>query len=150
MLSAGTFCLCAVLIEYPHNSKRASLVPLLKSCSRRRKPSTNFWFTGLTYAHYIAMIWKKAGENHPRLPAPAAFGWTFDAGSNHFSPVRCLNPPAPEAIMHLIKCGCKSGCEGRCSCRKNNIPCTEFCGCWIFTYNNKSRQPGINEECEDV
>jgi len=27
-----------------------SLVPLLKSCSRRRKPSTNFWFTGLTYS----------------------------------------------------------------------------------------------------
>ena len=101
-------------------------------------------------AHYIAMIWRKADENHPRLPAPAAFGWTFDAGSSHFSPVRCLNPPALEAVLHLIKCGCKSGCEGRCSCRINNIPCTEFCGCWVFTCNNKTSQPGINEECEDV
>lgn len=100
-------------------------------------------------AHYIAMIWKKADVNHPRLPAPDAFGWTFDAGSNHFYPVRCLNPPAPEAVLNLIKCGCKCGCEGMCSCRKNNIPCTEVCGCWVFTCNNKTSQPEINEECED-
>ena len=74
-------------------------------------------------AHYTTMIWRKADENHPCLPAPAAFGWTFDAGLSHFSPVRCLNKPAPEAILHMINCGCKNGCEGRCSCRKNNILC---------------------------
>ena len=28
-------------------------------------------------AYYIAMTWKKTDENHPRLPAPAAFGWTL-------------------------------------------------------------------------
>lgn len=100
-------------------------------------------------AHYISMIWRKACETHPCLPAPTAFGWTFDAGSSYFSPVRCLNPPAPEAVLHLIKCGCKRGCEGRCSCRKNNIPCTEVCGCWVFSCNNKTVQPGINEDCED-
>jgi len=77
-------------------------------------------------AHYIAMILRKADENYPHLPAPVA--------------------PAPKAVLHLIKCGCKSGCEGRCSCHKNNIPRTEFCGCWVFTCNNKTSQPGINEE----
>ena len=100
-------------------------------------------------AHYVSMIWRQATKNHPSLPGPSAFGWTFDAGSSHYSPVRCLNPPAPEAILHLIKCGCKCGCEGRCSCRKNNIPCTEFCGCWFFSCNNKAIQPGIDEDCED-
>ena len=54
-------------------------------------------------AHYITMIWKKAAENHPRLPAPSEFGWTYDASSGLFSPVGCLNPPAPEALLHLIK-----------------------------------------------
>ena len=53
------------------------------------------------------MILKKAGENHPCLSAPDAFGWTFDVGSSHFSTVQCLNPPAPEAVVHLIKCGSK-------------------------------------------
>jgi len=100
-------------------------------------------------AHYIAMIWRKANENHPHMPTPTAFGWTFDAGSSHFSPVRRLNPPAPEAILHLIKCKCKRGCEGNCSCRTNNLPCTEVCGCWIFTCNNKISQLEMNEECED-
>jgi len=104
----------------------------------------------IRHAHYVATIWRKAGENHPHLPAHAAFDWTFDAGASHFSPVRCLNPPAPEAVLHLIKCGCKCGCEGRCNCRKNNIPCTEFCGCRVFNFNNKTSQPGINEECEDT
>jgi len=52
-------------------------------------------------AHYIATIWRKANENHPRLPAPTAFVWTFDAGLSHFSPVRCLNPSAPEAVLYL-------------------------------------------------
>jgi len=69
-------------------------------------------------AHYIAMISRKADENYPRLPTPTAFGRTFDAGSSHFSPVRCLNLPAPEAMLHLIKCKCKRGCEGKRSCRK--------------------------------
>ena len=99
--------------------------------------------------HYVSMIWRKITENHPCLPGPAEFSWTFDEHLSHFSPVRCLNPPAPEAVLHLIKCGCKRGCEGRCSCRKNNIPCTEVCGCWLFSCNNKAIQPGIDEDCED-
>lgn len=100
-------------------------------------------------AHYVSMIWKKANENHPCLPAPDEFGWKFNDGSNHFSAVRCLNPPAPEAILQLIKCGCKSGCEGRCSCRKNSIPCTEICGCWVFSCNNKPSHQGITEDCDE-
>ena len=39
--------------------------------------------------------------------------------------------------MQLVKCGCKKGCSGRCSCFTNNIPCTELCGCVEFTCNNK-------------
>ena len=100
-------------------------------------------------AHYITMIWRKACESHPCLPAPTEFGWKLDTDSSHFSPVFCLLKPAPESILHLIKCGCKRGCEGRCSCRKNNIPCTEACGCWVFSCNNKSVQPDIEEDCED-
>ena len=30
-----------------------------------------------------------------------------------------------------------------------DIPCTEVCGCWVFTCNNKTSQVAINEECED-
>lgn len=124
MLSAGTFCLHTVSIKTPHNSKRASLVPLLESCSRKRKlpPTSGSLDLHIQRAHYIAMIWKKAGKSHPCLPAPAAFGWALNPDVSHFSPVPCSNPPAPEAVLQLIKCRCKSGCEGRCSCRKKQYP----------------------------
>ncbi|KAK3889705.1 hypothetical protein Pcinc_006271 [Petrolisthes cinctipes] len=98
-------------------------------------------------AHYISIICKKKNcETHPCLPVPTAFGWTCDAGLSQFSPVRCLNPPA---VLHLVKCGCKHGCEEKCSCRKNNIPCRKVCGCCLFSCNNKTFQPGINEDYED-
>ena len=97
-------------------------------------------------AHYIAMIWRKSCESHPRLPAPTEFGWKLDADSSHFYPVFCLLKPAPESILHLIKYGCKRGYDGRCSCHKKNIPCTEACGCWVFRCNNKSVQPDIEED----
>lgn len=101
-------------------------------------------------ANYITMVWVNSDKNHPSLPTPTAFGWTFDESTGRYFPVRCLNPPAPEAILHLIKCGCKQGCERRCSCCKNNIPCTELCGCFEFMCNNKPSQPETNDECECV
>ena len=30
----------------------------------------------------------------------------------------------------VMKCGCvKSFCSGHCSCKNNNLPCTELCAC---------------------
>lgn len=41
-----------------------------------------------------------------------------------------LNPPAPQAVIVLIKCCCKKGCSSnKCSCRKNQMVCTDACGC---------------------
>ena len=76
-------------------------------------------------AHYIAMIWIEASESHPCLPSLTEFDWTLDATTKRFDPVRCLHPPAPEAMMKLVKFGCKIGSTGNCSCRNNKIPCTE-------------------------
>ena len=81
--------------------------------------------THVRRAHYIAMIWIKASGSHPCLPSLTEFDWTIDATTKRFDPVRCLHPPAPEAMMKLVKCGCKKGCTGNCSCRNNKIPCTE-------------------------
>ena len=88
-------------------------------------------------AHYIAMIWAKAIESHPFLPSPVNFGWNYDATTKTFVPVRCLHTPAPEAILQLVKCSCKKGCKGNCSCRNNRIPCTEVCGCIGYSCCNK-------------
>ena len=56
-----------------------------------------------------------------------------------------MNPSAPEALINLVKCGCKKGCFKKCSCRNNNIPCTEMCGSIEHSCRNN-----VNEHEESV
>ena len=100
-------------------------------------------------ASYVAMVWKNASLNHPCLPSPVNFGWKLDEETGSFSACRCLYLPAPEAVLQLVKCGCKSGCEKRCSCRKNDIPCTEVCSCLDENCTNKSMGSRIEEDCDE-
>ena len=68
----------------------------------RLPPTTGSLTLHIRRAHYVAMIWRKAGESHPRLPSPVDCGWEFDTTRHHYAPVRCLNPPAPAAVMNLV------------------------------------------------
>lgn len=83
------------------------------------------------------MIWRKATESHPSLPSPVEYGWQLLSDDGPYIAIRSSDPPAPEAVMNLIKCGCKKGCTGLCSCRSNSIPCTELCGCVNYQCDNK-------------
>ena len=40
-------------------------------------------------------------------------------------------PPAPEAIIKLVKCGCiETRCStNRCNCRRAELKCTNLCSC---------------------
>ncbi|CAH3141394.1 unnamed protein product [Porites evermanni] len=40
-------------------------------------------------------------------------------------------PPAPEAILQLVQCGCsKERCStNRCQCHKAGLNCTDLCNC---------------------
>jgi len=39
-------------------------------------------------------------------------------------------PPAPQAIVELIRCQCKAHCTTqKCSCRRHNLACTDLCLC---------------------
>ena len=44
----------------------------------------------------------------PNLPAIEESGWRLDQGV--YTPLMNLAPPAPLAVIELIKCGCKTGC----------------------------------------
>ena len=112
-------------------------------------PTTGSLTLHIQRAHYIAMIWRKTGESHPCLPSPVNFGWEFDMSTHHYAPVRCLNPPAPTSVMNLVKCGCKRGCKGKCSCQKNNIPCTEVCNCVNFNCSNQAKPDDLVMEDTD-
>lgn len=51
--------------------------------------------------------------------------------------------PAPDAVLHLVKCGSKKDrcSNNRCSCRKANLPCTDLCTC-----SNDDDEPCENAE----
>ena len=41
-----------------------------------------------------------------------------------------MQPPAPQAIMKFINCGCKRDCStNQCSFMCNKMPCTDVCNC---------------------
>ena len=48
-----------------------------------------------------------------------------------WTPVMTSLQPAPDAILHLVKCGCsKERCSSnRCRCRKAGLNCTDLCNC---------------------
>ena len=108
-----------------------------KLWSRKEKEAENLPPTRQTLAplfqrtNRVGSVYKSYTQTHPALPELSSTGgWTRDAITNTFLPVYCLAPPAPKAVLELVKCGCKTGCErATCSCFKNNIPCTTLCQC---------------------
>jgi hypothetical protein len=74
------------------------------------------------------MIWWHDDSAQPNLPSPAGYGWELE--DDDFIPTPTPLPPAPDAIIQLVKCGCKkTNCLSHCSCRLHNLACTELCLC---------------------
>src|SRR6218665_574472 len=49
--------------------------------------------------------------------------------------------PAPKAIIEMVSCHCKTDCSSaRCSCRTNNLSCTDLCRCGSECQNDEYTQ----------
>jgi len=98
-------------------------------------PPTNESFAeNVKRAHYQAIVWRSLEDNNPPHIDPELFGWTKDTKRKVLRPtsVPVTVELAPEYIMHLIKCGCKSDtpCSTRaCSCTRDKLDCTLCCAC---------------------
>ena len=59
------------------------------------------------------------------------YGWIWNDDCQVYDAVMTKLPPAPETIIELNVCSCKTGCKtNRCKCKKNgNLNCTEMCKC---------------------
>ena len=98
---------------------RATLVPLIQR------------------SNYLRQMHNSNHQTHPELPPLTENGWTKEEDGNVLCPVHCLFPPAPRAILELIKCGCKAGeCStNQFSCYKNRLLCTSLCTCLDISSN---------------
>ena len=80
--------------------------------------------------NHVSRIYKSYTNPNPILPAITESGWVRNPETNTFFPIYCLQPPAPAAILELVKCGCDTSCsKNNCSCFKGRVPCTSLCKC---------------------
>ena len=107
--------------------------------SERLPPTQATLRQAILRAHYQALVWNNDIVTNPTLPSPENYGWELHG--DKWVPVMMTLPPAPQAIIHLVKCKCaKERCStNRCQCKKNGLNCTDLCGC----SDNK-------EQCENV
>ncbi|KAK3878633.1 hypothetical protein Pcinc_016764 [Petrolisthes cinctipes] len=57
---------------------------------------------------------------------PEEWGWRIQDG--HFIPIHSDQDPAPQFLLELVRCKCKSGCSTmRCPCRRQGLDCTLAC-----------------------
>jgi len=108
------------------------------------------------------MIWENDKTAYPTIPSPDGYGWKKDDESE-WQPVMSTLPPAPDVVLHLVKCGCqKTRCATKhCACAKASLPCTDMCRCMDtdeLCANTAAHQEsdasaedeeGENDECED-
>ena len=75
------------------------------------------------------MVWNSDRITNPGLPSLQQYGWQMD--QDEWVPVMTNLPPAPEAILQLVKYGCsKERCStNRCQCCKAGLDCPDLCTC---------------------
>ena len=79
-------------------------------------------------AHYTAFQWKLSHVPSPLLPDPNDFGWKWNSSNSLYEAVTTTLAPAPDSIIHLTVCNCKTSCISlRCKCRKIGLNCSELC-----------------------
>jgi len=68
-------------------------------------------------------VWFGHGDQVP----PDQWGWKVSEGK--LAPILTDNTPAPQKLLKVIRCNCKTGCYSlRCICRKNGLDCSMACG----------------------
>ena len=59
--------------------------------------------------------------------SPVEWGWKESEGG--LTPVHTDLPPAPEELLRVIRCNCKTDCTNmRCTSIKHNVKCSPACG----------------------
>lgn len=117
--------------------------------SERLPPTKSALKEAILRAHYQAMIWNSATTCNPEIPSPEGYGWRLV--DNKWTPVMTSLPPAPEAILQLVKCGCaKDKCQTkRCQCVKAGLKCTDLCKCSDDDEMCENTLPDVFDEEED-
>jgi hypothetical protein len=97
-------------------------------------PTNEAFAENVKRAYYQANVWRSLEMQDPPELDPELYRWVKDSTSK---PLQRVTLPtgiqlAPDSIMRLIRCGCKSvtPCNKRaCACMREGLGCTVFCAC---------------------
>ena len=98
-------------------------------------------------ANFQSMVWTRCLQPKQNLPALSGNGW--DVNGMDIQTVLMTKEPAPKELIELTACNCKkSACGTRaCTCRQNDLACTEFCACMADeSCLNPENMPDIDED----
>ena len=70
----------------------------------------------LRVGYQAGHVWSQVLNKAPHLPSPADFGWIRKDELSVWEVKWMDLPPAGLACRAVIKCGCTTGCRGRCRC----------------------------------
>jgi hypothetical protein len=117
--------------------------------SERLPPTPDALRQAILRAHHQTFVWNQATVTNPVIPPPADHGWKQDG--DRWIPIMTTQLPAPESVLHLVKCGCKKQCRTeRCSCRKAGLSCSDICGCLEDGENPCENSELISEEYDST
>ncbi|EDO46217.1 predicted protein [Nematostella vectensis] len=98
--------------------------------SDRLPPTSDSLKQHIIRANYQTFIWKYCLQPMVPLPSPDGNGGKITNG--RLEPLLMSQDPAPLSLLKLTTCRCvKTACrrDDLCSCKANDIPCTEACLC---------------------
>ena len=81
-------------------------------------------------------------DPHANLP----YGWNLV--QERWLDITTTQLPAPESVIHLIKCGCgKTKCgTGHGKCRNAGLKCTDLCNCSEIHCENREEESPDDED----
>ena len=66
-------------------------------------------------------------KEHDAGMALGDWGWNVD--DQQVTPVMTSKPPAPVALLQIVRCNCQTDCSSRrCTCRRHGLECSPACG----------------------
>ena len=115
-LEIHMYGLCTKVFEANIGRITLGIIPFERKRRRETNPNVKLILPHLWRANYIVMVWKSSRHHVSELSSPLLHGWEIVDDKN--VPIKCLKPAAPEAMLALVKCGCKRGCseERHCVC----------------------------------
>ncbi|KXJ20012.1 hypothetical protein AC249_AIPGENE15286 [Exaiptasia diaphana] len=100
-----------------------------KNSTDKLPPTSESVVHHIKRANFQTAVWKKSLVAMQNLPSPQGNGWEVTE-EGQLKPVLMTRSPAPTSIIELTRCQCiRSECKKNCSCKLNNLVCTEACRC---------------------